>query len=387
MSLNAVRGGQVPLCTYFIDDPPFLGARTSLSECSLGFHLHGFGMRRWGRAKCSQEGADAVSAIPCSLCESTRHRVVSRFAGAYNFRACNVICRECGLLFRSHPWREEQVAEFQRKLSQYSGPDNDASARGREQALRQEQSARRRLRWVRAYVPAPARVLGVGAGSSIFAQAARIAGYDATGIDPEQPNTAASEMTGSPAGTALPTGTDPPDESFDVVALFSVLEQAPDLHEALGTVRQLLTPQGLLIVEVPDTMCMTGRPKDHFMPEHNWHFTNRTLGLLLAKEGLLPLDIIQRDTGEEHVLFAAARKDRVPHPGELCIKNPLEYQRVLAYLRDARRDSPLTPEALVRDTVSIVLGPWLGMRAFAALQSLRQGLVGCTGRLYRTAFG
>jgi hypothetical protein len=315
-----------------------------------------------------------VPSICCPLCQSGHHRVISRFAGAYSVRARNVICQECGFLFRHDPWGEEQATEFQRKLADCSETDGDGLARKQGAMVSEERSAKRRLRWVRAYVPPPARVLGAGPGSGVFAEVARVVGFDATGIE-----------CGAQLGDL--EGTDQAAERFDVVALFSYLECVPDLHEALAMVRQLLTSRGLLIVEVPDTMSLTGRPKDQLKPEHNWHFTNRTLGLLLAREGLPPVDVIERDTGEEHVLFAATRKNRVPDPDSICIKNPLEYQRVLAHLQEARRNSGLTPGALVRDAVSIALGPWLGMRAFAALRSLRNGVAGRTGRLYRTAFG
>lgn len=326
-----------------------------------------------------------MPSIPCPLCNSSRHRVISRFAGAYNVRARIVICRECGFLFRRDPWGEEQVVEFQRKLSQCPDTRRDALAHRHETALRDERSAQRRLRWVRGYVPSPARVVGLGAGSRIFAEAARVAGFDATGIEPTSRAIPDGERREDRWGMSCLDGTDRAEGSFDVVALFSFLERVPDLHDAMATVRRLLRPKGLLIIELPDTMCMTGRPKDYFRPEHNWHFTDRTLGLLLEKEGFPPVDLIQRDTGEEHVLFAATRKDRVPEPGRLCLKNPLEYQRVLEHLRNAPRSGRLTSEVLLRDVATISLGPWLGMRVFMALRSVRNGVAGRTGRLYRTA--
>ena len=53
-----------------------------------------------------------MPSIPCPLCEASHHRVISRFAGAYNVRARIVICKECGFLFRRDPWGDEQVAEI-----------------------------------------------------------------------------------------------------------------------------------------------------------------------------------------------------------------------------------------------------------------------------------
>lgn len=325
--------------------------------------------------------------VHCPLCESTRGRVIARFAGAYNFRARTVVCKDCGFLFRSRPWSEEQVAELQRRLSHWADACGDEFARKREVGLRHEQSARRRLRWIRGYVPPPARVLGVGAGGNVFAEAARVVGFDATGIEPGPPPVQDTERRGGPDGLTPLNRAQLRAESFDVVALFSVLEQVPDLHEALTAVRQLLKSGGHLIVEVRDPMHMTGRPKDHLAPEHNWHFTDRTLGLLLEKEGLPPVDVIRRDTGEEHVLFAAGRKDRVPDPATICLRNPLEFQRVQAHFQEARWNAGLTPGALVRDAVTMALGPWLGMRTLTALRSFRNGVTGRTGRLYRTALG
>jgi len=313
-------------------------------------------------------GVKRVRSIPCPLCGSTAHRVVSRLAGPYSFRARTVICRECGFLFRARPWDEKEAAAFHQRLSRHLAADNGRASGLCELGVDQERRARRRLRWLRAYVPSPARVLGLGDDSSVFVEAARAVGYDASSIDGDRSAVAAAGRQSAPGRAGLPESADRLTESFDAVALFSVLERVPDLHQAIAMVSRLLKRDGYLIVEVPDTMRMEVRPRDYFLPDRNWHFTACSLGLLLAKEGLAEGDILQRRTGDGNVLFAATRQSGVSD--EMCIRNPLEYQRVLAYLQEARGNSRLTPEVLSRDVLSVCLGPWLGMRAFLALQSL-----------------
>jgi SAM-dependent methyltransferase len=85
-----------------------------------------------------------------------------------------------------------------------------------------------------------------------------------------------------------------PDEFFDVVTMWHVLEHVPDPRETLGELRRILKPNGLLVVEVPDSASVTFRLcGDRWLqldiPRHLQHFTPKTLVRILEDAKFTPV--------------------------------------------------------------------------------------------------
>ena len=83
-------------------------------------------------------------------------------------------------------------------------------------------------------------------------------------------------------------------EAFDVVTLWHVLEHLPDARSCLERVRRCITPNGLLIVAVPNLESLEARlGRRHWfhldLPRHQSHFSRRTLERLLTEVGFTPV--------------------------------------------------------------------------------------------------
>jgi SAM-dependent methyltransferase len=135
------------------------------------------------------------------------------------------------------------------------------------------------------------RLLDIGSGRGRFLAAASAAGWDAMGIEFE-PGLArmATDRYGVEVvvGDAVSAAIEGP---FDVVTMWHVLEHLPDPLAAVERARELLGPEGRLIISVPNNDSWQARfGGDDWLhldiPRHIYHFTPDSLTRLVGRAGL-----------------------------------------------------------------------------------------------------
>ena len=150
---------------------------------------------------------------------------------------------------------------------------------------------RRRLALLARAAPPPARLLDAGAGRGRFVAAARVAGYEARGIEPSQRGV---DGAAASYGVALERATVETARfapgSLDAVSLWHVLEHVDDPGAALDDVARWLCPGGALLVGVPNLASLQARLAGerwyHLdLPRHRTHFTPAGVEALLAAHG------------------------------------------------------------------------------------------------------
>jgi SAM-dependent methyltransferase len=226
----------------------------------------------------------AASAPPCPVCggESTPDE---RFVPA-PLRACT----SCGFGFLDP---ETAGAEYDDEyFENYAGGDYLAH-----EAQRRHES-QLRLDSIAPIVPAPARLLEVGAAAGFFLDEARRRGYTVRGIEPNaemaaHARTLGLEVTASGLEDAqLEPGV------FDLACAFHVLEHLPDPVQALAQIAAAVRPGGWIAVEVPNAASAAARrhgrawqPLD--LPYHLGHHSPGSLRTALIRAGL---EVVQIDT-------------------------------------------------------------------------------------------
>jgi SAM-dependent methyltransferase len=76
-----------------------------------------------------------------------------------------------------------------------------------------------------------------------------------------------------------------PAQHFDLVSMFHVLEHLTDPVAALRALSQLLSPQGMLLIEVPDVARLSS-PKNTFFKAHTFYFSAHSLDATVRAAGL-----------------------------------------------------------------------------------------------------
>jgi 2-polyprenyl-3-methyl-5-hydroxy-6-metoxy-1,4-benzoquinol methylase len=193
-----------------------------------------------------------------------------------------VRCRRCGLQYVSPRLRGAVIVE--------------AYALGEDPTYVSQVQARERtfgdaLARIETLHPTRGRLLDIGTAAGAFLAAARARGWTVEGCEP---NRWMAEWGSRHYGIAIRPGdlfaqTFSP-ASFDVITLWDVIEHTPDPARVIGQVRQLLRPDGLLVVNYPDIGSsiarLLGRKWPFLSSVHLYYYTRATMTRFLAQHGL-----------------------------------------------------------------------------------------------------
>jgi SAM-dependent methyltransferase len=239
----------------------------------------------------------SLETVPCNLCGSSQHQVVYEAREDVErdpdlvdkFRASGdelltlplVRCRNCALLFVNPRFAADAV---------FDGYANGADPVYVSQMPARERTFTEAIARITKLAPAKGRLLDVGTAAGGFLKAARDAGWDAVGVEP---NRWLAQWGRDHYGVAIHAGSldDAPLEpgSFDVVTLWDVIEHTPDPLRVLRRAHGLLRPGGLLIVNYPDIGSWVARLFGQRWPflssVHLYYFTRDTLRRALDCSG------------------------------------------------------------------------------------------------------
>jgi 2-polyprenyl-3-methyl-5-hydroxy-6-metoxy-1,4-benzoquinol methylase len=185
---------------------------------------------------------------------------------------------------------------------------------------------KKRLRFVRRFVPERARVLDVGCAAGYFLRVMRDAGHDVFGVEVSAAIARdAIREVGSDRVHVGTLDTAPADRgfragSFDLVTMWDVVEHVPDPQALLRQARAMLKPSGHLLLETQNVdsrfaNLLKERWHHYKHEEHIYHFNPSTVRRLLEQSGFEPVRMTSA-YGGKYVSFGfiaerAARLNRV----------------------------------------------------------------------------
>jgi len=157
-------------------------------------------------------------------------------------------CASCGLIFSA-------IDRFGPAIAEFALVDQDAYLRSVGETRRVQ--AVRILRTLTGHVPPGSRLLDVGCSFGFFPLAARRAGFQVRGIEPDpQAYEYARRLLGDEVvRQGVLDANTAPAGSADIVSTLDVIEHIPaEEHESFaGNVRQTLSPGGVWVIKVPTT--------------------------------------------------------------------------------------------------------------------------------------
>lgn len=192
-----------------------------------------------------------------------------------------VACRDCGMIYENPRYPDQLI------LQAYI---DDGKTEHDSQYPVRVRSFLRALRTLRRHIPPPgAKILDIGTAGGAFLEAAQKFGYHPMGLEPAAVLVDRARKRGLPIeqGSIAAHPFEP--ASFDMICLWDVLEHLPDPLVALKTIRTLLRPGGLLLINYPDIGTwmarFAGRRFWWLLSVHLHYFSRRTLTLLAEHAG------------------------------------------------------------------------------------------------------
>jgi 2-polyprenyl-3-methyl-5-hydroxy-6-metoxy-1,4-benzoquinol methylase len=142
-------------------------------------------------------------------------------------------------------------------------------------------------------------MLDIGAGGGEVVFAATQAGFHAKGIEPNEGYSVfARDNYGIEVSTAHLD--DVANQQFSVITMFHVLEHMPSPRKVFRRLHELLEPNGLLVVEVPNIEQADASPANIFFKAHLNYYSASTL-VYAAAEAFEPL--LLEHTGNIRAIF------------------------------------------------------------------------------------
>ncbi|MEM7186027.1 MAG: class I SAM-dependent methyltransferase [Bacteroidota bacterium] len=136
-----------------------------------------------------------------------------------------------------------------------------------------------------------ARLLDIGAGTGDFLKQAKQAGWKVTGVEPSQGARSLAKEKGLELFEMLESL---PNEKYEVITLWHVLEHLPDLEASLERIYSLLAPNGHLVIAVPNFSSWDATHyRSHWaafdVPRHLWHFSQDAMRAIISPD----LDLVE----------------------------------------------------------------------------------------------
>ena len=135
------------------------------------------------------------------------------------------------------------------------------------------------------------KFLDIGCGFGLLLKAAKEQGFDVLGIEKEAETAKiAKEKFNLRVLTKEFNQVQLPEFSFDVISCFDVLEHIPEPKQFLKNIKKLLKKDGLLVIQSPNIESIMAKITGVqwnwlLLPNHLWHFTPKTLSILLTSNG------------------------------------------------------------------------------------------------------
>jgi len=205
-------------------------------------------------------------------------------------------CHDCGFRFTNPRPKAEDLGSYYESSEYISHSDSRKGLFASVYQMVRKYTLSRKLSLISKFQP-KGKILDIGCATGQFLNYMVENGWNVTGIEPD-------EKTRSRAVSEYGLEVFPEEQlnildksSFDVITMWHVLEHVSDLNKRMEQLRNLLKPQGTLIIAVPNCDAYDAKKYGEFwagydLPRHLYHFTKSDIKLLLENHGFTIVNIL-----------------------------------------------------------------------------------------------
>ena len=210
----------------------------------------------------------------CLLCGSedliyiTENSIFKR--GLYKCENCN--------LFQLYPLMNKEELNLFYRSGYY--PKHDGRVITKRYIARREKRVKNLFKYIKPYLKKEGKALEIGCAEGLFLKEVKNFGWDVLGVEPDPVTAKFAISNNIDVKIKIFDSNDYMINSFDLVALFMVLEHVWNPLEFLKEVRRVIKPGGLIFIEVPNILNGYENAIMHQVP-HISHFNFNNLKMLL----------------------------------------------------------------------------------------------------------
>ncbi|MEM7333744.1 MAG: class I SAM-dependent methyltransferase [Chloroflexota bacterium] len=234
-----------------------------------------------------------MKTIHCNFCHQQDSTVIARgpdllldIAGDFKL----VKCKKCGLIYQNPQLSFEELKKhYPDDYLPYRSEANE-SQQSMLDRISQNHGIQRQCQRVINKRPSAGTILDVGCATGYFLKAMAEKGWTAKGVEPSAYASAyAREQLQLDVQTGVLADYQS-EEKFDVITLWDVLEHVNDPLETLQQARQLLKPNGLIVISLPNPSGIEAALFGNYWvgwerPRHLFLFTPKLIQAYLEKTG------------------------------------------------------------------------------------------------------
>jgi len=239
----------------------------------------------------------------CKLCASPLSYVVSDRDAKSGEPLTVTLCEGCGLVQQTPMPTDHELRIYY--SHHYRTDYKNTYSPKPKYVFRAGRAARSRMDFITKFLAKEGRdaiglsMLDIGAGGGEVVFAATQAGFQAQGIEPNEGYSAfARDAYGIEVSTShlddLEQG------PYSVITMFHVLEHMPSPQKVFRRLHELLAPQGLLVIEVPNIEQADASPANIFFKAHLYYYSASSL-VYAASEAFEPMVI--ENSGNLRAIF------------------------------------------------------------------------------------
>ena len=262
---------------------------------------------------------------PCSVCGGTDVSILANHSrSGKSLRT--VICKDCGLVW-SDPLPHDTRSYYENDYRvEYKGTFTPKP----KHILRAGKVALSRRKLLGNWIAKPKKILDVGTGGGEFAYLLQTLGHEVNGVEPNKGYAEYSKQQyGLNVQTCFIQDINQPDESFDLITIWHVLEHTENPCEVLTKLYSLLKPKGILVVEVPTIEATCQSPKSTFHEAHIFNFNLATLRKLGEKVGFSEVEHKISQDGANITVFFQKNAQAAEIANDKALKIPNNAERII----------------------------------------------------------
>ena len=269
----------------------------------------------------------AACSIPCNLCGLTDVEEISRVDRTGNYLR-TVICRYCGLVWSDPRPNQEEVEKYYTKDYRISYKGSHTPKL--KHVYRAGKIAENRFLFLKEILRPGSVILDIGASSGEFVYFLRHAGYEASGIEPNEGyGQYARDQLALPVEIGMAQQFDLEPNSIDIVTMHHVFEHLDDPFLILQKTRTALRDGGHVVIEVPNIEGTCFAPIHRFHAAHLYNFNRETLESMGKRAGFTVLKtVISSDGGVITTIF---KKAEIPVEAVPLVGN---YEKIMRIIKN-----------------------------------------------------